>query len=50
VIACLECDARADDLAGWRVVRVEDPDDGTSRPELGWYCPRCARREFIEPD
>lgn len=43
---CVECGRRSDVLwTGWRGYRVDDPETD-SRPELGFYCPDCAAREF----
>jgi hypothetical protein len=42
---CEECGCRRDDLArGWRAYRADDPDH--EEPELVFYCPSCAKREF----
>ncbi len=43
---CVECGRRSDALwTGWRGYRVDDPETD-ARPELGFYCPDCAAREF----
>ena len=31
--------------SGWRAYRIDDP-ELDERPQLGFYCPSCARREF----
>ncbi len=30
---------------GWRGYRIDDPEDG-DLPEIGFFCPDCAYREF----
>ena len=30
---------------GWRGYRIEDPEEG-DLPEIGFFCPDCAFREF----
>ena len=30
---------------GWRAYRIDDPEDGDT-PEIGFFCPDCADREF----
>ena len=46
---CVECRAEPDGEArGWRGLRVDDPEEG-DEPELGFYCPSCAEREFGPP-
>jgi len=43
---CVECGRRSDPLwTGWRGYRTDDPETD-SKPELGFYCPDCAAREF----
>jgi hypothetical protein len=43
---CVECGRSSDDSSGWRVGRIDDPEDADPRPQLGFYCPACAEREF----
>lgn len=43
---CVECGRSSDDASGWRVGRIDDPEDEDPRPQLGFYCPTCAEREF----
>jgi hypothetical protein len=46
---CVECGRRSDALwTRWRGYRVDDPETD-SGPELGFYCPECAKREFEPP-
>jgi hypothetical protein len=45
LLQCVECGATSNESAGWRVVRIDDPEED-AHPELGWYCPRCSVREF----
>ena len=33
---------------GWRGFRVDDSEAG-DEPEVGFYCPQCAEREFGPP-
>jgi hypothetical protein len=43
---CVECGVTADDHAeGWRGYRTDEPDTNDS-PEVAFYCPSCAEREF----
>jgi hypothetical protein len=43
---CEECRAEATGLAeGWRGLRTDIPDEG-DEPEVAFYCPECAEREF----
>ena len=42
LLNCLECGTTLEDATEWRVVRVDDPEDQDARPELGFYCARCA--------
>jgi hypothetical protein len=45
-LVCRECGAVADPYArGWRGYRVDDPEENEP-PELAFYCPWCAEREF----
>jgi hypothetical protein len=45
-IRCEECGAPATgDAYGWRGYRIDDPEDG-DLPEIGFFCPDCAYREF----
>ena len=46
LLICLECGTTLDDATAWRAVRVDDPEDADARPELGFYCARCAEREL----
>jgi len=44
--SCIECGRRvAGDAHGWLAFRVDDPDI-VAAPELTFYCPACATREF----
>jgi hypothetical protein len=43
---CVECGCTSDPLwTGWLAYRVDDPETDPN-PELGFYCPGCAAREF----
>jgi hypothetical protein len=43
---CVECGCTSDPLwRGWLAYRVDDPETDPN-PELGFYCPACAAREF----
>ena len=44
LMLCVECGKSSNEAAGWRVVRIDDPEDEDARPELGWYCPRSEER------
>jgi hypothetical protein len=45
-LVCQECRVFSDHHAtGWRGYRVDDP-DMSEPPELAFYCPACATREF----
>jgi hypothetical protein len=44
VFACVEC-PRVSSTSGWRAYRIDDP-ELDEPPQLGFYCPSCARREF----
>ena len=45
-LRCEECSAEAIAGAwGWRGYRIDDPEDGDP-PEIGFFCPDCAYREF----
>ena len=47
VLRCIECGCLSGlRAAGWRGYRIEDREDEGAEPEVGWYCPRCAAREF----
>jgi hypothetical protein len=53
VLVCRVCRDFSDERAtGWRGFRIDDPDE--NRPELAFYCPRCAERlgpfEHVEED
>ena len=46
VIACVECPRVSSAFAsGWKAYRIDDPELDEA-PQLGFYCPTCARREF----
>lgn len=46
VVHCIECKGASGLMwRGWRAYRVDDPEADT-RPELAFYCPTCAKREF----
>jgi hypothetical protein len=46
VLACAECPRVSSVTAGgWKAYRVDDPEENEP-PELAFYCPACARREF----
>jgi hypothetical protein len=45
VLACAECPRVTNSGRGWKAYRVDDPTED-ERPELAFYCPACARREF----
>ncbi len=45
-LCCEECGAEATPGAwGWRGYRIDDPEEGDT-PEIGFFCPDCAEREF----
>ena len=45
-IECEECGTHSSgDAYGWRGYRIDDPEDG-DLPEIGFFCPECAYREF----
>jgi hypothetical protein len=45
-LRCEECGTVATgDAWGWRGYRIDDPEDG-DLPEMGFFCPECAFREF----
>jgi hypothetical protein len=49
VLVCVECSAFSIEHAwGWRAYRMDDPEHG-DLPELAFYCPVCAEREFGGP-
>jgi hypothetical protein len=43
---CAECGREGYDIVGWITERVDDPTDDDERPEIGFFCPVCAAREF----
>lgn len=46
VLACAECPRVSSVTArGWKAYRVDDVDE-SEPPELAFYCPDCAGREF----
>ena len=46
IVECIECRrVNAFLWHGWKAYRVDDPDTNEP-PELGFYCPGCAEREF----
>ena len=46
-LRCAECGRHAEpDAAGWRGYRADDPRDEGAEPELVFFCPVCAAREF----
>jgi hypothetical protein len=50
VVACVECGTPSSGhWRGWRACRVDDPDASDATPEIGFYCPACADREFGHP-
>jgi len=45
-LRCEECGIQATAGAwGWRGYRIDDPEEG-DMPEIGFFCPDCAFREF----
>lgn len=47
IFGCAECSHVSSAFAtGWKAYRVDDPEDGNGPPELAFYCPVCAEREF----
>ena len=50
---CVECGTQAGGRAeGWRAYRADlsDPHgEGDAEPDVVFYCPNCARREFGSP-
>jgi hypothetical protein len=47
---CVECRRFSSHRApGWRAYRVDEL-EGDNEPELAFYCPACARREFDAAD
>jgi hypothetical protein len=45
-LRCTECGRLAvDDAYGWRGLRTDLAEEG-DEPELSFYCPECAEREF----
>jgi hypothetical protein len=48
VLACAECPRVSSVTArGWKGYRTDEPDTD-ELPQLAFYCPACARREFGE--
>jgi hypothetical protein len=48
-LCCEECGGEATAGAwGWRGYRIDDPEEGDV-PEIGFFCPDCAEREFGPP-
>ena len=46
VLACAECPRVSSVSArGWKAFRTDDP-ELDELPQLSFYCPECARREF----
>jgi hypothetical protein len=46
VFGCAECPRVSSAFAtGWKAYRVDDPEEDDP-PELAFYCPTCAEREF----
>jgi len=46
VLACAECPRVSSVSArGWKAFRTDDP-EADEPPQLSFYCPECARREF----
>jgi len=46
VLACAECPRVSSVSArGWKAFRTDDP-ELDEPPQLSFYCPECARREF----
>jgi hypothetical protein len=49
LLICAQCGCLSGlHAAGWRGYRVDDPEDEDVRPEIGFFCPTCASREFGE--
>ena len=49
VLACAVCPRVSSAGArGWKAYRVDDP-SRDELPELAFYCPDCAAREFEQP-
>jgi hypothetical protein len=46
VLVCAECGRESENAVGWRALRADDPTDEDERPEIGFFCPACAAREF----
>ena len=45
-LRCVECGRTTPaDARGWRAFRADDPRDD-AEPELAFFCPACAEREF----
>ena len=49
ILRCAECGRvwLPSDGDRWRALRIDDPTTGEP-PELGFFCPDCAEREFGE--
>jgi hypothetical protein len=46
IVSCAECGCSSGlKWRGWRAYRVDDPETD-ELPELGFFCPSCAQREF----
>jgi hypothetical protein len=46
VLACAECPRVSSVSArGWKAFRTDDP-EAHELPQLSFYCPECAQREF----
>jgi hypothetical protein len=46
LLECQECGCVSDERRGWIGERVEHIDDPNAEPEVIFYCPPCAEREF----
>lgn len=45
-VTCTECGCPSDEYwSGWRASRCDEPEFGDA-PQLAFYCPVCAEREF----
>ncbi len=46
-LVCVECLAAADvEAHAWRAYICRDPDETDDEPQVVFYCPDCAGREF----
>ena len=46
IVECVECSTPSGGRwTGWRAYRVDDP-EVNEPPQLAFYCPTCALREF----